>query len=96
MFLSNIIDFDNNTAIGEWWYDNITNAVSFNPFRSIFAILWVTICVAITAILIYIFNYKVVLKKSNLEESQKKKLALSLAVFTAPYTFYIPTQWFYF
>lgn len=95
MLLSNIIDFDNNTAIGEWWYDNITNAVSFNPFGSIFAILWVTVCVVITAILIYIFNYKVVLKKSNLEDSQKKKLALSLAVFTAPYTFYIPTQWFY-
>lgn len=95
MLLSNIIDFDYNTPIGEWWYNNITNAVSYNPFTSIYAILWVTVCVVITAILIYIFNYRLVLRKSGLEDSQKKKLALSLAIFTAPYTFFIPTAWFY-
>ncbi|NLL00871.1 MAG: hypothetical protein GX271_09455 [Clostridiales bacterium] len=95
MLLSNIIDFDYNTPIGEWWYNNITNAVSYNPFTSIYAILWVTVCVVITAILIYIFNYRLVLRKSSLEDSQKKKLALSLAIFTAPYTFFIPTAWFY-
>ena len=95
MLLSNIIDFDYNTPIGEWWYNNITNAVSYNPFTSIYAILWVTVCVVITAILIYIFNYTLVLRKSSLEDSQKKKLALSLAIFTAPYTFFIPTAWFY-
>jgi beta-lactamase regulating signal transducer with metallopeptidase domain len=95
MLFSNRIDFDYNTPIGEWWYNNITNAVSYNPFTSIYAILWVTVCVVITAILIYIFNYRLVLRKSGLEDSQKKKLALSLAIFTAPYTFFIPTAWFY-
>ncbi len=95
MLLSNIIDFDYNTSLGEWWYDNIKNAVSYNPYRSIYAVIWVRLCVAITAIAIYLFNYKLVLKKSSLEDSQKKKLALSLAIFTAPYTFLIPTMWFY-
>jgi|LSQX01.3.fsa_nt_gb hypothetical protein len=96
MLLSNIIDFDYNTPVGEWWYNNIANAVSYNPFKSIYAILWVTICVVITALLIYIFNYKVVLRKSSIEVNQKKKLALSLAIFTAPFTFFIPTHWFYY
>lgn len=95
MFLSNVIDFEYNTPMGQWWYNNITNAVSFNPYKSIFAVIWVTLCVVIAAVFIYIFNYKVVLKKVDLEDSKKKRLALSLAIFTAPYTFFIPTMWFY-
>ncbi len=95
MLLSNLIDFDYNTRVGKWWYDNITNAVSYNPYRSIFAVIWVTLCVIITALAIYLFNYKFVLRKSSIEDSQKKKLALSLAIFTAPYTFLIPTMWIY-
>lgn len=91
MLLSSFISLDYNTAFGKWWYDNITNAVSYNPYESVYAVLWVMICATITAVVIYIFNYKLVLKKSGLEESQKRKLALSLAIFTAPYTFFIPT-----
>lgn len=88
-------DFNYETQFGKWWYDNISNAVSFNPFESIYAILWVTVSVVIAGFFIYLFSYKYCLKKSNLDEKQKKKLALSLAIFTAPYLFYIPTAWFY-
>lgn len=96
MFLANVIDFDYNTSLGKWWYENISSAVSYDPYKSIFAVLWITLCVIITAFFIYIFNYNIVLRKSDLDTSQKKKLALSLAIFTAPYTFYIPTHWFYY
>lgn len=95
MFTANVIDFDYKTQIGKWWYSNISNAVSYNPFESIYAILWVTVSVIITGFFIYLFNYKFTLNKSNLDNNQKKKLALSLAVFTAPYLFYIPTTWFF-
>ena len=95
MFISNLIDFNYETHLGKWWYNNISNAVSYNPFESIYSILWVTVCVIITAFLIYLFNYKFCLKKSNLDHEQKKKLALSLAIFTAPYLFYLPTAWFF-
>jgi hypothetical protein len=88
MFTSNIIDFNYETELGKWWYKNISNAVSYNPFESVYAVLWVTVCVIITAIFIYLFNYRYCLKKSNLNDDQKKKLALSLAIFTAPYLFF--------
>jgi len=94
MFMANVIDFDYETQLGKWWYSNISNAVSYNPFESFYAVLWVTVSVAISAFFIYLFNYKFCLKKSNLDNSQKKKLALSLAIFTAPYLFFIPTSWF--
>ena len=94
MLLSNLIDFENR-ALRDWWYENITNAVSYNPFQSVFAFLWVTICILLTAFFIYLFNCKWCLKKAELEDGQRKKVALLLAVFTAPYLFYLPTQWFF-
>lgn len=95
MFMANVIDFNYETQLGKWWYNNISNAVSYNPFENIYSVLWVTVCVIITSIFIYLFNYKFCLKKSNLGNEQKKKIALSLAIFTAPYLFYIPTYWFF-
>ena len=95
MVMSNLIDFNYKTQLGKWWYTNIANAVCYNPFESVFSVLWVTVCVIITAFLIYLFNYKFCLNKLNLLDEQKKKIALSLAIFTAPYLFYLPTAWFY-
>lgn len=95
MYLSNYLEFDMKTPFGEWWYYNITNAVAYNPFDSIFAILWITVCVMITSVFIYLLNYKLCFRKLEIEDEQKKKLALSLAIFTAPYLFYLPTAWFY-
>lgn len=95
MFMSNAIDFDYQTHLGKWWYENITNAVSYNPFDSIYAFVWVTACVVITACCIYFFNYKISLKNCELNNDLRKKIALSLSIFTAPYIFYIPTAWFF-
>lgn len=96
MFMANVISFgDYETPLGKWWYNNIIYAVSFNPFDNIYALLWVTLCVIIAAFFIYLFNYKWCLKKSSLENDQKKKLSISLAVCTAPYLFYLPTNLFY-
>lgn len=95
MMVSNLIDFDFQTEFGKWWYYNIESPVSYSPFESIYSILWITACVIITGIFIYIFNYKICLRNTDLDKTQKKKIALSLAIFTAPYLFYLPTKWFY-
>lgn len=87
MFMPRVINFDHGTPLANWWYNNITNAVMYNPFDSIYAVLWVTICVIIAAFFIYLFNYKVCLHQSSLDNDQKKRLSLSLAVCTAPYFF---------
>lgn len=79
-----------------WWYKNIEYPINYNnPFDNIFSFLWVTVCVIISAFFIYLFNHKWCLKKAGLDDIQRKKVALSLAVFTAPYLFYLPTIWFY-
>lgn len=81
--------------LGGWWSENITYPVSYNPFDNIVSFLWVTVCVITTALFIYFFNDKWCLKKAILADKQRKKVALSLAVFTAPYLFYLPTKWFF-
>lgn len=95
MFLVALIDVDYQTKFGEWWYDNLTNAVMYNPFSTLAGFLWATMCVVITSVIIYFVNKKWCLKKLDIPDDKKKKIALSLAVFTAPYLFYLPTAWFY-
>jgi len=86
---------DYETAFGRWWYENLTNAVSYNPFESIWAVLYVAACVAISGLLIYVFNDKIALRKLGLDEPIRKRVARNMAIFTAPYLFFLPTMWFY-
>lgn len=66
-----------------------------NPFLSVKSFLIMMVFVVLAAILIYIFNYYVSFRKLNIESLEKKKLALSLAIFTAPYFFLLPTEMLY-
>ena len=70
-------------------------AVAYNPFDNFFAFFWTAACVILTAVCIYFFNYRYCLKKAELSDAEKKRLALSLAVFTAPYLFFMPTSLIY-
>ncbi|MDE6433078.1 MAG: hypothetical protein K2L07_02475 [Lachnospiraceae bacterium] len=94
MILAELI-YIRNSAFGEWWYYNIIDPVAYNPFGSIWSFLWVTVCVLISGYFIYLFNYKFCLKKTELTQEQRKKVALAMAVFTAPYTFYLPSDIIY-
>ena len=81
-------------VLGTWLAENVAYPIGSNPFTNIFAFFWVTGCVLLTAFLIYRLNLGWCLKKADLDDGQKKKIALSLAVFTEPYLFYLPTIWF--
>lgn len=95
MLIPGFINFKNSEIMRNWWYKNIETPVFYNPFQSVYGLLWVTLAVVITSVFIYCFNYKISFKNLELEESSKKKLALSLAIFTAPILFYLPTSLFY-
>lgn len=95
MFLALYIEFDSKSSMQYWWSENIQRAVGANPFSSIYGFLWVTVCVLIAAVCIYLFNYLWCLRKLDIDPTLRKKIALSMAVFTAPYLFYLPTTWLY-
>lgn len=73
----------------------ISNDLTMNPFGSIGAFLWTTACIAIAAVCIYCFNKKIALKKCDLTDIQRRKASLAMAIATAPYLFYFPSQLLY-
>lgn len=95
MFFALYVDFSDGSDMEYWWSENMVRAVGGNPFSSIFGFLWVTICVLIACVMIFLLNYKWCLRKLDIDKIQRKKIALSMAVFTAPVLFYLPTEWLY-
>ena len=75
--------------------EDLISAINMNPFDSIWAFIWATICLVFAGICIYFFNLKYCLANSDLDHAVKKKVALSMTIFTAPYLFYLPSEWFY-
>lgn len=63
-----------------------------NPFLSLQSFLIVLLFVVISAICIYFLNYNFSFKKMDIDNKDKKKICLSLAIFTAPYFFFLPME----
>ena len=71
------------------------NPVMFNPFSSVFGLIYTILAMIISSILIYIFNYKYTFNKIELDDKIKKRISLVLAIVTTPILFLLPTEWFY-
>ena len=80
---------------GEFWYQNVLAPLMFNPFHTVFSFIYCVISIIITGIFIYLFNKKITFKNIDLDEKNKKKLCIIIAVFTAPFFFLIPSTIFY-
>ena len=81
-------------GFAEFGLIDFVNAVMYDPFSRIDAFLAVVLCIFIAALCIYFFNLKFVFKKFDLDLAKKRRLALYLAIITAPYLFLLPTMWF--
>ncbi|MCR4634583.1 MAG: hypothetical protein K5648_10720 [Erysipelotrichaceae bacterium] len=75
--------------------NRLVNAISFDPFSDLRAFLFVSLMVFVSAVLIYFIDKKILLK-AGLEETQARRSALYLAVFTAPYMFLFSSRWLYY
>ena len=68
--------------------------VMLNPFDNVFSFLIALVATMVGAYFVYLFNYKFALKKAfeegYIDQKTKKKIAISMAVFTAPYLFLLP------
>jgi hypothetical protein len=83
------------TGENKWLYDTFYYGVTYNPFSGILPFLYVLIATAVAGFFIYFFNYTVSFRKLDIEVKQKKKLALVMAIVTAPYLFFFPSGLFY-
>ena len=80
---------------GNWWYAHIAEPISTNPFNNFYSFIYVLIALVIAGLLIYFFNYKISFKNTGLPRETIKKIALALAIFTAPWVVLIPSNLIY-
>ena len=78
-----------------FWREYIADPVAYNPWDNWYAVLYIFIAFFISAVLIYLFNSKISFKKLEIPTKQKRIMALALAIFTAPYLFFVPSQLLY-
>ena len=66
----------------------------WSSFTNVLAVLMIIAAIALSAVCIYNLD-KRILGKTELEPEQIKRAAISLALFTAPYLYLVPSRWFY-
>ncbi|NLY77471.1 MAG: hypothetical protein GX080_05205 [Tissierellia bacterium] len=72
------------------------NAISYDPFSNYAAVMVILFAMLVSALFIYLFNYKIVFKKVIEDTSARFKVAFTIALVTMPWTFLLPTKWFYY
>ena len=77
-------------AGGAGWVSDFAMAMTVNPFRHPLALAWTAIGVAIAGVCIYFFDRRVLRKTPELDGRQAHVLALTLAIVTAPWLFFVP------
>lgn len=74
--------------------DKLGYGIGFNPFSNIGAFVIIAISVAIAGALIYFLDRKI-LTKAGLDAEQARRSALRLALITAPYLYFVPSELLY-
>lgn len=95
IIINNVFNLDANVGQGLFYFViNELLEVTVNPFGNIYSFILTTLAILISCMFIYLFNYNYSLKKifkdKYISEVERKKIALSIAIFTAPYLFYLP------
>lgn len=95
-FLSQIIAFAvlyipkidvGSSDIAAWFYEYIAGPILYRPTSSIYAMIYIAICISIGFVLIYFLNLKFVFKDIKISEKLKSNMARNIAIITSPYIF---------
>ncbi|MBQ8996035.1 MAG: hypothetical protein IJ091_09480 [Oscillospiraceae bacterium] len=89
LFLTNYFSGDG------WLWKHIGYPVMWNPFSDVFGFLYTLCAIAVSGLLIYLLDKRILTKQAVLSPEQAKRTAIHLAIFTAPYTFLIPSSLIY-
>ncbi|NLZ53015.1 MAG: hypothetical protein GX892_07700 [Thermoanaerobacteraceae bacterium] len=73
----------------------ISSAINFDPFSNVTAVAIIIFAMLVSALFIFLFNYKITFRRQIEDKHKRLKVALTLAIVTMPWTFLLPTKWFY-
>ena len=94
MFLGwlSIDAIDRTGAAGDWVLP-ATQGLMMNPFRHPASFLWTLAGVALAGVCIYCFDKRAMRSCELLDGRQRHVVALTMAISTAPWLFFLPTHW---
>ena len=72
------------------WISDFAMAMTVNPFRHPLALIWTAAGAALAGVCIYFFDRRVFRRVPELDQRQGHILALTLAIATAPWLFFLP------
>ncbi|WP_425445831.1 hypothetical protein [Dethiothermospora halolimnae] len=75
--------------------NQVVGALSYHPFTNPIASIIIISAVFVSAGFIFLFNYKLVFEKHIKEKALRFKIAMTIAIITAPWTFFLPADWIY-
>ncbi len=75
--------------------NKLISGINFDPFSSPIGVCIIGFAMVVSGIFIFLFNYKITFKQEIEEKRLRFKVALAIAVITIPWTFLLPTKWFY-
>ena len=93
-FMGAAIMFLGSFAVFDKSMNDVGAALEMNPYREPIAVLWTFLSILLSGICIYFFDRNFALKKSNLDDRQKRVISIIMAVITAPYFMLLPTTLF--
>ena len=76
-------------------FEKFNYALVFNPFKHAGVVVVILISIIVSGICIYKLDKRILRKSGELSEELIHKTALRLAIFTAPYLYFLPVGWFY-
>lgn len=83
--------------LGSTWKlpEKLIEGINFNPFSNIYSLIIIIISMLISGFFIFFFNYKFTFKSIIEDDKLRMKISIIIAIITIPYTFLLPTKWFY-
>ena len=75
------------------WASEVDAAIMYNPFLHPLAFLWVLAGVALAGVCIYFFDRRAMAACKLLTPREKHVVALTMAIVTAPWLFFLPIYW---
>src|SRR5690606_30457775 len=73
----------------------LVSAIDFDPFSNPLAVMIIVFAMLVSALFIFLFIYKITFRELIKDNSVRFKVALTIAIVTMPWTFLLPTKWFY-
>lgn len=83
--------------LGDFWGipHKLISAVNYDPFSNRWAVVIIIFSMLVSAFFIFLLNYRITFRNQISEKKLRFKLALTIAIITMPWTFLLPTKWFY-